>query len=335
MQNQKLMWACFALLASNTLASERNQEFEIEFSNGDVHLAGTVTVPPGAGPHPGMVLVGGSGPSDRTHLVDVARGFAREGLAVLAYDKRGTGKSSGSWVNSALCDLAGDAAAAFHTLAEQPLVDPDQTGYWGISQGGWVVPIAVKRTPAAFAIIVSGGGLSPKAVETHRYLSIVEGVDSSPKASKEIQRLLDNYFAYLAGERPRELLMQSVQQLQDRAWLPATAIERVIPSEGNRDNWAWVATFSPGPSIASMELPTLVLLGEADPLTPAEPTARAWRTALPEGAAESDVIVVPGAGHGLRTGAHGGPLVAEFFPIQLEWLAVAGILSPREYLGSE
>lgn len=327
MQALRLRWAFVACWALSASADFR--EFEVTFSNGDVELAGTVIAPAGVGPHPGMVMVGGSGPSDRTHLTEIAEGFARKGLAVLAYDKRGTGRSTGNWVSSSLYDLADDAGAAFFTLAAQPTVDPQRVGYWGISQAGWIVPIAAGRTPAAFAVVVSGGGLEPKAVESHNYLSIVERVNGSPEASGEARQLLDGYFAYLAGEMPRDILLQTVERYADRAWFAAMGIERVIPSEANRENWAWVADFRPGPSIAAMRVPVLVLLGGADPLTPAEPTAQAWRRALPDASPGSKVVVVPDAGHGLRSGAHGGPLVADFYPLQLQWLTTTGILPPR------
>ena len=68
----------------------------------DVTLAGTIAVPPGPGPHPAAVLVGGFGPNEprrrasATAATGAYRGWARElaerGLAVLRYDKRGTGE---------------------------------------------------------------------------------------------------------------------------------------------------------------------------------------------------------------------------------------------------
>jgi hypothetical protein len=316
------------MCVSDATAGADIQESEFSFDNGDVSLNGTVIMPSGEGPHPGMVMVGGSGPSGRSQLMEVAEGFAREGMAVLTYDKRGTGKSDGNWVNSSLFDLADDATAAFRALADHPAIDPEKIGYWGISQGSWIVPIAASRTPAAFAIVVSGGGLAPQAIETHNYLSILERLDSGEQAQHELRHLLEEYFAYLAGVGSRQSLMETLERYRNRAWFSATGIEKVIPSEANRKNWAWVADFEPSASIAAMTAPLLVLLGGSDPLTPAKRTAEAWRSALPGRCSNCKVTVVPDAGHGLRSGPHGGPLVPGFYSLHLRWLASLNILAP-------
>lgn len=302
------------------------RQSEIFFTGCDAEISASVVEPAADGPHSGLVMVGGSGPADRTELMGIARRFAREGLVVLAYDKRGTGKSGGNWVTSSLDDLACDARTAFRTLEGMANVDEGRVGYWGISQAGWVLPLAAATTAPAFAIVVSGGGLSPRKVETRNYLSTVERVDSDPSAEEEVRQLLARYFAYLGGEGSRGALMEKVEEYRNRAWFPATGIERVIPVETNRDNWAWVANFDPVPSIASMKAPVLVLLGGADPLTPAGATAETWNAALSPGVSMNRVVVVPGAGHGLTTGAHGGPPVPEFFEIQMEWLNALGML---------
>lgn len=299
---------------------------EISFFNDEIEIRGSLLTPDADGCHPGMLMIGGSGASSRDGLMDIGRQFAREGMAVLVYDKRGTGKSSGNWVRSSLYDLAADAAAGFVALAAHPSTNPDRVGFWGISQGGWIVPIAAGRTSAAFAIVVSGGGLTPREVETENYLSSAGRADAGVESGSAVLSLLDAYFGYLAGEQSRESLMREVEQNSTEAWLAATGIENVIPAEVNRPNWAWVATFDPGPSIAAMGAPVLVLLGGSDPLTPVVPTARAWNAALAASRGNSRVILIPGAGHGLRSGSHGGPLVPEFYPLQIAWLKELGVL---------
>lgn len=113
---------------------------------GQTTLAGTVLVPPGPGPHPAAVFVGGFGPQNRDgSFGDRGRGayraWARElagrGLAVLTYDKRGIGESEGaalSWLDAR--PLRADAAAAARALAARPEVDPERLTIIGHSQGG-------------------------------------------------------------------------------------------------------------------------------------------------------------------------------------------------------
>jgi uncharacterized protein len=88
---------------------------EVEFSGAGVRLSATMTVPGPASASPGIVLIGGSGPSDRHNdgFFDLLRDhLAHSGVAVLAYDKRGAGRSTGDWATATVDDLAADAAAA-------------------------------------------------------------------------------------------------------------------------------------------------------------------------------------------------------------------------------
>jgi hypothetical protein len=123
--------------------------------HGDVVLAGTLTLPPGPGPHPGVVLITGRGPHDRAergphrpfHLL--ADTFARAGTAVLRTDDRGTGRSTGSLATATYDDLAGDALAGVALLRARPEVDPARVGLLGHSEGGYLAPLAAAGGGAA------------------------------------------------------------------------------------------------------------------------------------------------------------------------------------------
>jgi dienelactone hydrolase len=124
-------------------------------------LAGAITEPMGAGPHPGIVIVHGSEPGER-FFYDIWVGvYAGLGLTVLTYDKRGIGASTGRYpgefpTDESLQVYADDAAAALGFLAAWPGVDPKRVGFHGGSQGGWTVPLAIARHGgASFAILVS------------------------------------------------------------------------------------------------------------------------------------------------------------------------------------
>jgi len=124
-------------------------------------LAATVTIPPGSGPHPGIVIVQGSGPLDR-HFESISQGiYLSLGFAVLAFDKRGVGSSSGVYPGdlatpATIAVEAADAAAAARFMLAQPQVDPRQVGFDGNSQGGWVAPLAATMVPGiGFEILVA------------------------------------------------------------------------------------------------------------------------------------------------------------------------------------
>lgn len=120
-----------------------------------------VVRPRGAeGTTPGIVLVAGAGRSTRDDLANEAEALARGGLVVLTYDKRRDGYSA---VSRDYGRLADDALDALDLVARQRGVDPERVGLLGLSEGGWVVPLAAERAPSrvAFTILVSAPVVSP------------------------------------------------------------------------------------------------------------------------------------------------------------------------------
>src|SRR5207248_3726314 len=105
-------------------------------------------------------LVHASGAEDREYLLPFARFLIRHGIAVLGYDKRGVGGSTGDWNTASFDDLAGDVVAAFAYLKARTDIDGSQIGLLGWSQAGWVMPLAaVRASDIAFLISISGPGV--------------------------------------------------------------------------------------------------------------------------------------------------------------------------------
>lgn len=130
-----------------------------KFENEGVTLAGDFYLPD----HPigALILVHGAGKT--TRMQRFAQFFAERGFAVVTWDKRGVGESGGKYEGDQntspenLRLLAGDAAAALNWLAEQPAVANLPVGYWGISQAGWIIPLAALRTPQVDFITLWSG----------------------------------------------------------------------------------------------------------------------------------------------------------------------------------
>ncbi|NBH03531.1 alpha/beta hydrolase [Amycolatopsis sp. SID8362] len=148
------------ILAVTALAPPASAaDSEVTFTNGGVTLHGTVVAPPGGTKLPGLVLVHGSGTHSREDYRDQAEAFARQGIATLIYDKRTEGYSQFERSYSTLAD---DALAAVEALRKRPDVDPARVGVWGLSEGGWVAPLAASRSAdVAFVVTLGANGVEP------------------------------------------------------------------------------------------------------------------------------------------------------------------------------
>ena len=139
---------------------------EVEFvSNEHVTLAGTLTLPSGDGPHPVAVMITGSGPQDRDEslaghkpFLVIADHLTRQGLAVLRYDDRGVGKSTGDFAVATTADFASDVRAAIRFLQSRQDIDKQRIGTIGHSEGGLIAPIVASGPGAssvAFSILLA------------------------------------------------------------------------------------------------------------------------------------------------------------------------------------
>jgi pimeloyl-ACP methyl ester carboxylesterase len=138
-------------LADSQRSSDDFRIVPMEFLNQDARLSGSLVLPQGDRIHAAVVFIHGSG--KQTRNLGWARRFASAGIAALVYDKRGAGESEGEYEgNQSVSEknillLAGDAAAALDALAHQPALSGVPLGFAGISQAGWIAPLAARRSP--------------------------------------------------------------------------------------------------------------------------------------------------------------------------------------------
>ena len=136
----------------------------VTFNNASVTLSGSLYLPAGAGPHPAIVTVHGSGRQTRGSHKSIADYFVMRGIAVLSYDKRGVGHSEGTYTGigpqnseTAFGDLSGDALAGVAFLTDHQSINAEQIGLLGVSQAGWIIPLAAaKSRDVAFIVLFSG-----------------------------------------------------------------------------------------------------------------------------------------------------------------------------------
>ncbi len=268
----------------------------------DPELAAELLLPDAEPPFPGAVILQGSGPSDRSNPWSraIAEELARSGLAVLLTDKRGCGASRGEWRTAGFDELADDALAGVGFLRSLPEVDPGRVGLVGLSQGGWVAPVAAARSrEVAFVVDVSGaavGFVEPGLFEmanTARQAGFSEEVVGEVL---ELNRLAGRHG--LAGEwapyeRARARALEG----------PWKAIAAGFPASADDPLWTFlrkVGSFDPLPHWALVSQPALVLYGaedERDNVPVAESVRRLEHAFALARKTNARIEVVPGANH--------------------------------------
>ena len=138
-----------------------HREVAVHFTCEGAVLAGTLYLPPADGAHPAVVWVHGAGEQTRLGYGNIVAPLVQKGVAVFSYDKRGVGESDGDCCpgdESHFNLLAADADGAVAALRSRDDVDPAKVGFYGVSQAGWVVPLADARLadPVAFTALASG-----------------------------------------------------------------------------------------------------------------------------------------------------------------------------------
>jgi len=147
---------------------------EVQIVADGITLAGTLHRPSrGEARMPAVVIVHGSGPTTRDMTTFWTNSALRAGgIAVLVYDKRGTGQSTGSYPEwnvtttpKMFSDLSSDVEHAIRWLARQPGIDATRLGLIGGSQAGWVMPLAASREPLIRYLFIGEGVPLPAGIE--------------------------------------------------------------------------------------------------------------------------------------------------------------------------
>ena len=285
---------------------------EVRFGHNGVTLAGTLFTPLAYGPHPAVVFAHGSAPHERWHQVSMAQFFARHGIAVLIYDKRGRGESTGDFSTAGIEALAADALAGVGYLQTRAEIQPDRIGLWGTSQGAWVVSLAASQSDeVAFVIAASAAGMSI-------------GEQVIWQTTNELHYLGYNA-PMLELNRKGWLLLYDSLPLHRKGILP-------LPS------FLWITRLDPHysglPAYQNIRQPLLIVQAGLDKQVPPRSSARLILEANPQ----ADVIFYPTAKHSMWLAGENGyeheavsevRILPGYWQALIDWIFAAVDSSPR------
>lgn len=329
---QRPQEAAIAAAASAGTAPYSNRVAAIVNAGAGVQLAGTLSIPHGAGPFPAVVLVHGSGPLDRDEVVFdhklflvLADHLNRRGIAVLRYDKRGIGASTGNYKTATTLDFASDAQAALGWLRSQPGIDPARIGILGHSEGGLIAPLVATREPALrFVVMLAGPGVRGDALMVEQ-LALAEQAADMDAATVARDRL---FYAGLFGAAA-SAANPAAASVNVAAFMEAAAAKGAIPAgmdSAKAQQFAspWFHDFlrhDPIPVLRQVRQPILVLNGELDRQVPAELDLAPIRAAL-AGNQGAHIAALPKLNHLLQTASTGA---ASEYPTIAETMAPAAL----------
>jgi hypothetical protein len=278
------------------------------------------------------VTLHGSGPSSRVAFTGWAGLFAAEGIATLAYDKRGTGTSTGDYRFATLADLADDAGAAVAMLRARNDVDPKRVGLLGTSQGPWLATIiAAKDSAIALLLFSSGGGVGVGEQEIYRRTTIVRDSGFPAPQVDTAGLIVRKYFRYLAsGGRDSAGIRELWRRHSASPWFRLITVPGQDPTTGEWPPFrrAFAADIALGDTLARLHArirqPVFAIFPGDDHLVPSRAAIQHLESELPRGrTGQLTTVVLPGADHGFRLPARAGDIQrahAEYFPSMVAWL---------------
>jgi len=287
----------------------------VEYDNALAHvrLAGTLTIPQGSGPFPAVVLIAGSGPHTRDESVFghavflvLADHLTRHGIAVLRYDKRGLGGSSGDPATATSRDFAADVEVGLAYLRTRPEIDPRRIGLIGHSEGGLIAPMVAEDDPSLAFLVLMAGSAVPGDQIIMAQSRAIGAAAGAPEAVQDANAAIQRKFldAVMAARDKAEAEVAARAVLK-AAGLPEPAIETQARAASS-DWYRFFLGYDPAPALRRLRRPILVLIGAKDLQVPPALNLPAFRAAL---AADPDAEIreLPGLNHLFQSAGTGAP----------------------------
>ena len=308
---------------------------EVSYANpaASIEFAATLTIPPGKGPFPAVLLITGSGPHDRDEALMGHRPFlvlsdylTRHGIAVLRADKRGVGKSGGNFATGTTADFATDAEAGVAYLRKRPEVNSHKIGLIGHSEGGIIAPMVAARNPdIAFIVMMAGSGVPGDEILVAQSRLIAEAAGQSLAEAEKNANQEREVLALVKNEKDSAALESDL-----RKKLAGKGPDGQVDAQIRALISPWFRYFlayDPAGALRKVRCPVLALNGEKDLQVPPKLNLPAIRQALEEGGNKHfETDELPGLNHLFQTARTGAPseyaeIEETMSPVALEKMA--------------
>lgn len=297
---------------------------EVSYTNGDVKLAGTLTIPEGPGPFPAVVMITGSGAQDRDEallghkpFLVISDHLTRNGIAVLRVDDRGVGGSTGGVDTATTADFAQDALAGVRFLKAHAKIAPDRIGLLGHSEGGVVGPLAASQSAdVAFVVMLAGTGVPGIEVITLQSERISRASGMPEENVRKEDAIMRQTMEVIRTEKDAAVRDAKLRQLTKEAMALQSpegqaggdeAVDAMVKAVTS--NWfRFFLDYDPRIALRKVKVPVLALNGDLDLQVIADQNIPEIEKALKE-AGNPDVTIrrLPGLNHLFQPAKTGSP----------------------------
>ena len=298
----------------------------VSFHDGDVTLSGTLYLPVGTARHPGVVVfhAAGGGSQDFHAYRHLTTALPAAGFAVLLFDRRDSGASVGDFNAATFQVLAADGIAAVAFLKSREDIEPGCVGVWGVSQGGWLAPLAATMSDdIAFVVAVSAPGVSPAAQMDYAAARALRAIDQAPAVVERALRVRAVVNDYYRGRAAKSQAEQAVAGIRSEPWFGQVFLPNSgdLPRNPTQTKWYTEMDYDPLNVISRVRVPMVFFFGEKDTWVPVEESITNVRRA--SGTLSAVTIArIRQTDHFMETGPpdSGGPISEEYVARLLEWL---------------
>lgn len=290
---------------------------EVRFRAGEDTLAGTLIVPDGEGPHPAVVLVAGRGyGSGRGEIASWGLMLARNGIAALAFDVRGSGSSTGDPAATTSEDRFEDVRAALDWMQTRSEISRDKVGILSYSAGGWVTPIAIQgRGDVAFWISLAGPAEDLAAQQGHTTTELMR-MSGETYSDTDYTAAFD-YQSGLVELAQSGADWSTIEAVNATARAASWAEHALIPDSLNQEDLDYYRRrlgYTPAEALRQIEVPMLAIYGTRDFIVPPSENVPLLRSYLAEaGNDELTILVLEDVDHSL--GRPGGATGDREWPV--------------------
>lgn len=277
---------------------------DVTFSNpnANITLAGTLTLPSKEGKFPVVVFISGSGPQNRDEeLFDhkpflvIADYLARNGIAALRFDDRGTAESGGTFRGATTADFATDVESAIAYLKTRKEVDPNKIGLIGHSEGGIIAPLVASRTnDLKFIVLLAGTGIRGDKLMLLQQELILRASGASENCIKKTCETNNELFKMVMKSNNNTKLAANITNKINGIIESDTSF--TIPNGMSNDDYIsatvkqitdpWIQYFlkyDPANALRKTKCAVLAINGDKDLQVPAEVNLNAIKLALEKG----------------------------------------------------